>query len=91
MYIVILVLVILNFFSTLGWLSLLTNLAKHKINFERYFVLKSVILAFVFLFVPIYYPTIIVEWILFILFYLIVGFFITAKEGQKVKKDLNID
>jgi hypothetical protein len=91
MYIVILVLVILNFFSTLGWLSLLTNLVKHKINFERYFVLKSVIVDFAIVLVPNFYPHIVAEWILFVLFYLIVGFLITANAGKKVKKDLNID
>ncbi|RAR73800.1 hypothetical protein CLV55_103119 [Flavobacterium aciduliphilum] len=90
MYLVILILVLLNFFSTLGWLSLLTNLVHHKINFERYFVFKSVIMDFVFLLVPMYYPSIMGGWILFTLFYLVVGFLITAHEGKKVKKDLNI-
>lgn len=91
MYIVILILVLLNFFSTLGWLSLLTNLFKHKINFERYFVFKSVIIDFAIVLVPNFYPHIVVEWILFVSFYLIVGFLITVNEGKKVKKDLNID
>ena len=91
MYIVILILVLLNFFATLGWLSLLTNLVKHKTNFERYFVLKSVIVDFAIVLVPNFYPHIVAEWILFVLFYLIVGFLITAHEGKKVKKDLNID
>jgi len=91
MYLVILFLVILNFFSTLGWLSLFTNLSNHKINFERYFVFKSVLMDFVFILVPIFFPQIIVEWILFVILYLIVGFYITANEGKKVKKELNID
>ena len=91
MYLVILILVLLNFFSTLGWLSLFTNLSNHKINFERYFVFKSVLMDFVFILVPIFFPKIIVEWILFVIFYLLVGFYITVNEGKKVKKDLNID
>ena len=91
MYLVILVLVLLNFFSTLGWLCLLTNAINHKINFERYFVFTSVLMDLIFLFVPIYYPSIIIKWILFVIFYLVVGFFITVHEGKKVKKDLNID
>ncbi|WP_211306483.1 hypothetical protein [Flavobacterium aciduliphilum] len=45
---------------------------------------------FVFLLVPMYYPSIMGGWILFTLFYLVVGFLITAHEGKKVKKDLNI-
>lgn len=91
MYLVILFLVILNFFSTLGWLSLFTNLSNHKIYFERYFVLKSVLMDFAFILVPMFFPQIIVEWILFVILYLIVGFYITANEGKKVKKELNID
>jgi len=91
MYLVILILVLLNFFSTLGWLSLFTNLLNHKINFERYFVFKSVLMDFVFILVPIFFPKIIVEWILFVILYLLIGFYITVNEGKKVKKDLNID
>jgi hypothetical protein len=91
MYLVILILVLLNFFSTLGWLSLFTNLSNHKINFERYFVFKSVLMDFVFILVPIFFPNIIVKWILFVVLYLIVGFYITVNEGKKVKKELNID
>lgn len=91
MYIIILILVILNFFSTLGWLSLFTKLLNDKINFERFFIFKSVLIDFVFLFVPIYYPSIVVKWIFFVLFYLLAGFLITANEGKKVKKELNIN
>lgn len=91
MYIVILIVVLLNFFSTLGWLSLLTNLLNHKINFERYIVFLSVVVDFVFILLPIFFPNITVEWILFVLFYLLIGFCITANEGKKVKRDLNID
>lgn len=91
MFIIILILVLLNFFSTLGWLSLLTNLSKNKINFERYFIFISVVIDFAIVLVPNFYPKIIFEWILFVLFYLIVGFLITFNEGNKVKKELNIN
>lgn len=86
MFVVILILVLLNFFSTLGWLSLLTNLVKHKINFERYFVFKSVVMDFVFILVPNFFPQFIGQWILFVIFYLIIGFLITANEGKKNKE-----
>jgi hypothetical protein len=46
---------------------------------------------FAFILVPMFFPQIIVEWILFVILYLIVGFYITANEGKKVKKELNID
>jgi hypothetical protein len=46
---------------------------------------------FVFILVPIFFPKIIVEWILFVILYLLIGFYITVNEGKKVKKDLNID
>lgn len=86
MYLVILILVVLNFFSTLGWLSLLTNLVNHKINFERYFVFTSVVIDFVFILAPNYFPQFILQWILFVISYLIIGFLITAYEGQKNKE-----
>jgi hypothetical protein len=54
-------------------------------------VFKSVIVDFAIVLVPNFYPHVIAKWILFVTFYLIVGFLITVNEGKKVKKDLNID
>ena len=71
MFFAILILVLLNFFSTLGWLSLLTNIVKHKINFERYFVFKSVVMDFVFILAPIFFPQFIGQWILFVICYIV--------------------
>lgn len=86
MYIIILVLVLANLFASVGWLSYLSKLT--GVYLEDYSVLFTIVTSLVFVIVPAFFPQVGLLWIVGILVYIILGFYICAKEGDEIIKNL---
>ena len=73
MYIVILVLVLLNFFTSTGWLDLLNKIFKPTYDLLHFIVPLTIVTSFSFVLVPIKFPSIVVEWLIGCFFYVVIG------------------
>jgi len=73
MYIVILILVLLNFFTSTGWLDLLNKVFRPTYDLLHFIIPLTILTSFLFVLVPIKYPSIVVEWIIGCIFYVGIG------------------
>jgi|JI10StandDraft_1071094.scaffolds.fasta_scaffold2176649_2 hypothetical protein len=73
MYIVILVLVLLNFITSTGWLDLLNKIFKPTYDLLNFIIPLTVITSFLIVLVPIKFPSITVTWVVGCFFYIFIG------------------
>jgi hypothetical protein len=83
MYLVILILVLVNFFTSTGWLDLLNKIFKPTYDLLHFIIPLTIVTSLLFVLVPIWFPNIIVAWILGCLAYLVVGFLLVCFPNEE--------
>jgi len=85
MFIIILIIVLMNFFTSTGWLDLLNKIFKPTYDLLHFIVPLTVVTSILFVLVPIWYPTLTFTWLVGCTTYVLVGFFLCCSPNNKVE------
>lgn len=83
MYLVIFILVLINFFTSTGWLELLNKIFKPTYDFLHYIIPLTITTSILFVLIPIWFPNIIGSWIVGCIVYLLIGFLLICFPNKK--------
>lgn len=84
MFIVILIIVLMNVFTSTGWLDLLNKIFKPTYDLLHFIVPLTVVTSLLFVLVPIWFSKITFIWLVGCVVYVLVGFFLCCFPNDEV-------
>lgn len=84
MFLVILIIVLVNFLTSTGWLDLLNRIFKPTYDLLHFIIPLTVITTLLFVLVPIWFPKIVAEWIGGCILYLVGGFLLACFPNEEI-------
>lgn len=83
MFVIILIIVLVNFFTSTGWLDLLNRIFRPTYDLLHFIIPLTIVTSLSIVLVPIKFPNIIVGWIVGCFFYIVIGAIMCCKSNRE--------